>query len=384
MKDPIKTITRGDGSKRYRFVVDIGRDANGKRQQKTFTFDLKREARAEYDRIRHQARDGTYVGRWNGTVAEVIDAYLATALFEKEENTKVAYATALKPARERLGSRRAQSITRDDIEALRDWLLAAGRKRGGKVGTGLGAESVRGTLARLKAAFEQAVEDGRLIRNPAAYVKPPKVGKSRRDTWSRDEVHQFLAVADNDRLAAAWRMTLYGMRRGEVLGLRWAEDIDMEAETVRIGQSRVLVSGRVLAKCPKSEHGYRTLPLDAELMAVLRALRVRQLEERMAVGPAYEDSGYVVTDELGRPIAPHWYSREFVRVARWAGVPRIRLHDGRHSCLTLMEHAGVPISIISRWAGHYDSAFTYKQYVHASDDDLAAGRDALAKIYKIG
>jgi integrase len=83
-------------------------------------------------------------------------------------------------------------------------------------------------------------------------------------------------------------------------------------------------------------------------------------------------------DALGK-----WYSDEFGRLLKQAALRRITLHDSRHTTLTLMEHAGVPISIVSKWAGHYDSAFTQKTYVHASDDDLHQGRVALAKIHKV-
>jgi Phage integrase family. len=121
--------------------------------------------------------------------------------------------------------------------------------------------------------------------------------------------------------------------------------------------------------------------MDAELVKALRALRAHQAAERLAAGSAYADSGRVVVDELGGPIWPEWYSDEFGRVIRAAGVRRITLHDSRHTTLTLMEHAGVPISIISRWAGHYDPSFTYSKYVHAADEDLKTGTEAIAGLY---
>ena len=76
------------------------------------------------------------------------------------------------------------------------------------------------------------------------------------------------------------------------------------------------------------------------------------------------------------PVHPEWYSDEFGRLLKRTGLRRITLHDSRHTTLTLMEHAGVPISIVSKWAGHYDAAFTQRTYVHASDDDLEQGRRA--------
>jgi integrase len=95
------------------------------------------------------------------------------------------------------------------------------------------------------------------------------------------------------------------------------------------------------------------------------------------------ETKYVVTDELGIPVHPENYSDEFTRVLKLAALAKIRLHDSRHTTLSLMEKAGVRISIISKRAGHYDSSFTMKTYVHASDDDLKQGRQALAKIHRI-
>lgn len=286
-----------------------------------------------------------------------------------------------------------QSITKPDIEQLVDWMLTSGRKRAGKPGTGLGARSVRLTLGRLKAAFEMAVDEGRLVRNVVKLVKPPEYTPTERDTWSKDEVRMFLKSATEDRLHAAWRLSLYGLRRGEVLGLRWS-DIDLKAKTLTVNQARVLVDSKVHVELPKSHNGKRTLPLDDALVAALTELRKHATRESEEAGPTYEQGlaeldwytdgdQYIVTDELGVPVHPEWYSDEFARLLKRAGLRKIRLHDSRHTTLSLMEKACVPISIISRWAGHYDSAFTMKTYVHASDEDLKEGTRALAQLHKI-
>jgi integrase len=273
-----------------------------------------------------------------------------------------------------------------------DWMLTAGRRRGGKPGTGLSGRTARLTLGRLTAALEMAVLEGKLVRNVAKLVTPPEHTPRERKTWSKAEVKKFLGKARGDRLHAAWRLSLYGLRRGEVLGLRWS-DIDLKAKTLTVNQARVLVEYRVRIEEPKSRNGKRTLPLDDELVSALTLLRKVQMEESAAAGTAYhagltnlgwyQGGEYVVTDELGIPVHPEWYSDEFGRLLKRAALRRITLHDSRHTTLTLMEHAGVPISIVSKWAGHYDSAFTQKTYVHASDDDLHQGRAALARIHKI-
>jgi integrase len=336
---------------------------------------------AELARVMNEAGRGVYVRPSHETLTEHLGAYVEGATRNLRTSTRRNYEDALLPARERLGGKRLQAITRADIEGLVTWMLAAGRRRGGKPGTGLSARSVRLTLGRLTAALESAVAEGKLARNPARYVKPPAHTPRERETWTATEVRAFLGVADADRLAACWRLSLYGLRRGEVLGLRW-RDIDLTGAALTIRQARVLAGYEVRIEEPKSRNGIRTLPLDDGLVSSLKAMKAQQAAERLAAGPAYERTGYVAADELGHPVHPEWYTDEFHRVSDRAKVRRIRLHESRHTALSLMEHAGVPVSILAAWAGHYSGAFTMSQYVHANPDDLAAGRDALAAVYR--
>jgi integrase len=370
---------KAKSTKKYRFVVDVGRGPDGKRLQRTYTFDRRKDAEAELSRIGHTLRTGEFVDRSKVTVTEVIDSYLKKVAFQREENTKVSYRNALEPARDQLGHRQAQGITREDVERLRDWMLTRGRRRGGKPGTPLSARSVRLTLGRLSAAFELAIRDRLLAVNPVQHVELPKQVKQERGTWSADQVRTFLATAAEDRLHAAWRLTLYGMRRGEVCGLRWA-DVDLDARTLTVANTRPVVAWEVSEKGPKSSRGTRTLPLDEVLVTALRALRKRQIAERLAAGEAYEDSGYLVTDELGRPLHPDRYSRyEFHRIRELAGLPRITLHDGRHTANSLMAAAGVPPHIRAAWCGH-TQAVNEATYTHARPEDLALAAAALSKI----
>jgi integrase len=383
MREPIRKFTRKDGTTVYRLVVDAGRHPDGRRRQITKTFAKLREARSELARIRRETDLGTYIAPSEETISTALDAWLLGALRDRRASTRRNYVDALQPVRDRIGHIKLQQATKADVEGLVDWMLTSGRRRGGPAGSGLSGRTVRLTLGRLTAALDMAVAEGKIARNPARLVRPPRHIQREREPWSGAEVKTFLAAASADRLHAAWRLSLYGLRRGEVLGLRWA-DIDLPGKILTVTQSRVLVNYQVRIEEPKSRNGLRTLPLDDALVDALKSLRKRQAQESADAGPAYTGGEYVVTNVLGEPVHPEWYSDEFGRLLKHAGLRRITLHDSRHTTLTLMEHAGVPISVISKWAGHYDSSFTQRTYVHASGDDLKKGRQALARIHKIG
>jgi integrase len=385
MGDPIKKITLKSGKTRYRFVVDIGDDpVTGKRRQKTFTFDKKREADAELDRIRHKTREGTFVVPGKVTLDEWLDEWLRTATIDVEVATAANYRDALRPARLRLGSRALQKLTEHDVDELVSWMLTEGRIRGGKPGTGLGLRSVQLTLNRLRAALAEAVRRQLIIRNVAQYTKIPRAArtaaakaKAARQPWEADEVRKFLVAIKDERLFAPMLLSLLGMRPAEVCGLRWS-DVDFDAEDLRIENTRTLVDGEMIEKDTKSDKGTRALPLPAPVTAALKSFKAKQAGEKLALGEDYADTGYVLVDELGEPVRTDWLRRRFYELMETAGVRRVRLYDARHACLTFLATNGVPDVIVSAWAGHADLSFTKRTYVHPSASDLVAARDALA------
>jgi integrase len=147
------------------------------------------------------------------------------------------------------------------------------------------------------------------------------------DTYTPAEVRRLLTAARDDRLEAAWHLALYGLRRGEICGLAWADDIDLKARTLTIRESRVSVDGRPVSSPPKTDRGRRTLPLSDALTRTLRRARRRQAAERLKAGTLWQDTGYVVTNELGRPLHPDTLSDRWVVLTTAAGVRRLRLHE---------------------------------------------------------
>lgn len=336
-------MTLKSGSTRYRLVVDVGRSPEGERLQHTATFDHLKEARAELSRIRHELGAGTYVPPLDLTVNAYLDEYLKGATRERRTSTRTCYEDAMRCPRLRFGHRPLQSITKNDVEELIEYMLTEGRIRGGKVGTGLAPRTVRLALGRLRAAFAMAVKEGKLVRNVVELAEWPSQVRFRPSTWTQDQVNEFLARLGEDRLFPAWRLTLYGLRRGEVLGLRWS-DLDLSAKEVTIRQARIPVDYRVVVNAPKSENGIRTLPLDDELIAAFKALRRRQAEENENAGRDY-GIGLKDLERYGRAnfyvvVDAEWYSDEFHRQRKATGLPRIRLHDSRYATFSLIHGEG--------------------------------------------
>jgi integrase len=202
-------------------------------------------------------------------------------------------------------------------------------------------------------------------RNPVRLADVPAVTRPKLQVWSPDQTRTFLESIAGDRLFAAWLLVATtGMRRGELLGLRWI-DVDLDSGGVRIAQARVRAGNRVVAGEPKTARGRRTIALDPATVAALRQHRKRRAEEQLLAGPSSVDSGLVFTMPDGSPIHPNRFSLWFQTRARAASLPTIRLHDMRHSYATAGLAAGVPPKVMSERLGHATVAFTLDTYTSA-------------------
>jgi len=162
-------------------------------------------------------------------------------------------------------------------------------------------------------------------------------------------------------------------------GLRWV-DIDLDAKTLTITENRVTVDGVPVDSEPKTQAGRRTLPLTDSLVTVLRRAKRRHAAERLTAGALYVDSGYLVVNEIGHRLHPDTVSDRWNQLAVSAGVRRIRLHDARHTCGTLMHLEGVPTAVIAAWLGHSSPAFTMRTYVHSQPEALQSAADVLGLV----
>lgn len=174
-------------------------------------------------------------------------------------------------------------------------------------------------------------------------------------------------------------VVLTGLRRGEALGLRWA-DVDLDEGVLHVRQQVVAVGTEVRIGPPKTKAGERTVALSEATVAMLREHQARQRPERLMWGEAWHDSGHVFTYEDGRMLRPDHVTHLFRRLAKEAGLPLIRLHNLRHTSASLALAAGVPMKVVSDRLGHSSESITSALYTVVVP---AVARDAAERIANV-
>jgi integrase len=181
-----------------------------------------------------------------------------------------------------------------------------------------------------------------------------------------------LAEARRSHLAVWTFLVTYGPRRGEVCGLRW-KNVDLEAKRVDIVETRIVVDGHPQASEPKTLKGNRSITLTEADVAMFKAHRACQLEERMKLGLGKDDDGYVFTDKVGEPISPDWLSRRFLELAGEVEpkLPRLTVHGVRHTAVSVMRHLGLPPEVIAATLGHSGTRVLFEVYRHLHPAETA-------------
>jgi integrase len=216
-----------------------------------------------------------------------------------------------------------------------------------------------------RGALADAVRRGLITANVALVANAPKmrsIPKLEQQAWTAEQLRNFLRAAAGHRLfPALWLASTTGVRRSELLGLRW-HDLDAEKATLSVNRGLVSVGYELHESRGKTANSRRSIDLDPTTLSVLDGWRCWQRTEYAAVGVA--DPGWMFADAYGEPVHPHAISQAFERIARRSGSPVIRLHDVRHTHGTLLIKAGVPVKVVSERLGHANPSFTIDTYQH--------------------
>ncbi len=368
----MKGRIRRRGKNSWELTIDVGRDANGRRQRRFLNV---RGKRADADRrlreVLASLDKGLPLDTSKITVAEYLQRwYRDYAVPNTRARTAYRYEGDIRlhitPI---LGHIQLTQLRAVEVQQLEAKLLARGKS----------ARSVRHVHVVLKESLKHAVRWGLVHVNVADAVDPPKIEQREVRPPDAEEVWRILDLAKSTPYGPPLAfMARTGVRRGECLGLRWA-DVNLENSTAAISQSLQRVVGRGLVFTPpKTAKSRRSIALDSVTVDMLRELHGRQILVRAELGETYDDTGLVFVNPLGNPFDPNALTRGFKKLANESGIGDVRLHDLRHFHATLLLQAGTHLKIVQERLGHASIAITADTYSHVAPGLQRAAADAFA------
>ncbi|MEZ4494687.1 MAG: tyrosine-type recombinase/integrase [Dehalococcoidia bacterium] len=360
---------RKDG--RWVGVVDLGWE-NGRRRRKSVYGRTQSEVNAKMPAVRLDVQRGIPVPDERITVEQLLRDWLeVSARPSVRASTYACYEANVRlhlvPT---LGRTRLVKLAPLDVERLLHAKRAAG----------LSPNTVRLIRVTLRRALQKALEWGLVARNVADLVSGPTITRKQVQPLTAEQIRTFLAGVKGDELEALYVVAFtLGLRQGEILGLRW-QDIDLDADTLRVEQALQRVGGQRQFGPPKSDRSMRALVLPDLTAAALRQHRLRQLEARLSAGERWQDQGLVFTTSIGTPCDPRKVTRLFQAHLKLLGLPHQRFHDARHAAASLLLAQGSDLRSIMEVLGHSQISLTANTYSHLSQEmkrDAAARMDAV-------
>lgn len=333
-----------------------------------------RSQRAAVGAARTSLSDGHLAER--GTLGWLVHRYVASRT-DVSLKAREQYGWAAGHIDTGLGAIRLDRLDRQDIAAWLDELAGAGQ---------LGRRSIQICRNVLRAALADAVDEGLLPRSPAARVALPRdVAKPQRvkeaDAWSDEEVDRFLAVTAEHRWSVGFRIAiLYGLRRSELLALRW-DDVDTRSRRLRIDEGLIAVGNTAVWTETKNARSRRHIPLDDDTVKALDRHRRQQAAERLVAGPAWTDNDLVVATRTGNVVVPRSLDRTLAVLVKRARLPRLSSHGLRHTAATHMVRRAADVGELRAVAdvlGH-SPEILLRVYAHAMPESVRAVSDRIGR-----
>ncbi len=345
--------------RRWVAQIQVGFSANGAPKFRTHYADTRKNADDWLVEMKAAKLTGMLAETDGLTLSAFLDRWLEAKARDVRPSTHLSYRSTVRLyIAPRLGKFKLERLRPLDLERLVSGLLESGQS----------ARVAAYALRVAKMALKQAVLWQLVPRNVAEAVRPPRAVRREMSVWTGAEAKAFLEFTRPHRLHALFVLALTtGLRRGELLGLRWA-DVDFEAGRLSVRRIVVHTQGALELGEPKTATSRRTIPVAPGVIAALREHRERQALERTVVGAAYQDQGVVFASEVGTLTHPRNIERVYYNHLKRSGARRIRFHDLRHTAASLMILKGVPPKVVSRMLGHASVAFTLQVYVHVFEE----------------
>lgn len=349
----------------WSIVFDIGRDEHGKRKQKWIGgYRTKREAQAALAEQVNSVEQGSFIAPVNQTVADFLNEWGNQKKLQVRPSTWRSYEWTLNyHVIPHIGQLKLKQVTPNHIEKLYTQLRDCPRPDG-KDGT-LSERTILHVHLILQNAFDRAVRWGLIGRNPCKLVDAPRPKKVEMKVWTKEQLQKFISVAAEDDLYHVFLLlATTGMRIGEVLGLRW-RDVDLKNCKVTIQQQISFVKGGYVIQPPKTRSGNRTIPVPQQVIDVLKNVNEQQEFKEQFFGQDYQkDLDLVCCTDKGTPLYHGNFTARWNSLIEKAGIPRIRIHDIRHTHASLLLQQGVNPKVVAERLGHANVSITLDTYTH--------------------
>ena len=378
------SITKRKSDGRWQGYVTVGYDVEtGKPKKKYFYGKTRKEVQEQVNEALGKVRTGTYREPSKLTMAEWLTTWLNDYMKPSLrpttwENYEIQVMRHILPA---LGHLRLSQLQTSNLQKLYNDKLSNGGRLDGKEG-GLSPRSVRYIHTLIHAALEQAKKEGMITINVADAVKLPHDQKKEIQCLDTEGVKKFLTAARDTKHFPAYFLALNtGLRRGELLGLRW-KDVDLKAGSITVNQGLVRTKQGLVFQEPKTKLSNRTIGVSPQVVSTLKEHKKRQNEERLAAGTAYNtEHDLVFCNELGEPICPRGFTRHFERVLKRAGLEgKVTFHGLRHTFATLSLQEGAAARTVQEALGHHKAAFTLDVYSSVTDKMKKEATDKIGNL----
>lgn len=370
---------RDDG--RWEGTITVGYTARGNPKRVSVYGRTREEAAKKHFQMGAKHGKGLLAAPDRVTVAQYLESWLESREADGRKPTTMAgYRTAAAHVTKQLGRVRLQGLTAPQVQNLYTQLRKPVKLEDGTVKPGLG-NGLHHVHRVLRAALNDAIKLDILTVSPLAKLNAPGVKRTESTVWTDDQALTFLEYAAGHRwFALLWLALSTGMRRGELLGLRW-EDIDLERKVLHVKRNLTTLGGKRVILDPKTHRSRRPIHLSLEDLKVLEDHRAGQDAEQ-ELAEVWQETGWVFCTGIGTTITPGNLSRAFKGIIEAAGVPDIRFHDLRHSSASLAAVAGVEPKVLSERLGHATVGFTMSVYAHSYAKQHNAAADMMGALLK--
>ncbi|WP_457945403.1 tyrosine-type recombinase/integrase [Caproiciproducens sp. LBM24188] len=367
-----KNISYDSGKDLYYVNMDYGKDENGKRVKVSKTFRTKSEAKTALKEFEANKTKGQLVIPKKTTLKEWLDYWMENVVKPNRQLTTYHFYKGMidKYTSPLLGSIPIQDLKPTQIQKYYTQLKNQYK---------LSLNTIRKHHDMLHLVLGTAVKQEQILQNPVDKVEPPQKQHREAKFYHLDDLKKLYQLVKNTDLEVTVKLAGgLGLRREEVCGLKW-KNVDLDNKKIRICEARTIAGTEIIDKDTKNQSSNRTLSIPADIVELLLTEKARQEKNKEYFGELYEDSGYVVVRDDGKPYRPNYLSGKLKKLIDNSELPPLTIHGLRHTFASVANEQGIPLFEIGKVLGHSTPSTTGMIYTHMFDDTHQATLEKVAE-----